>query len=85
MLLSYDDFRSHFERLGVAEAEGLAQLEALEAMLDPFVIAGLEGKSLGIDDLSDSDPKPISVELKHTLDTLFNSAARDDAAGKKET
>jgi len=85
MLLSYEDFRSRFEALGIAEAEGRGQLEALEILLDPFVIEGLAGNLLGTDGDLDSDPATFPVDLIHYLTLDFNGAAHDEAAGKKET
>ncbi|WP_156843173.1 hypothetical protein [Novosphingobium aquimarinum] len=86
MLVPYDDFyRDFFEARGVAEEEGRAWLEILETMMDPFVIEGLEVKSLGTDEGSDSDTSWFSVESHHSIAPTFNSAAHDDAVGKKET
>ncbi|RJG54216.1 hypothetical protein D0Z70_13880 [Sphingobium terrigena] len=85
MLLSYEDFRSFFEARGIAEADGRAQLEIFEQMLDPFVINGLEGKDLGADVDLDSDTDLIALEWGHIAQLDFNAAATDEMAGKKET
>lgn len=86
MLLPYDDFyRKFFETRGVAEAEGRAWLDTMVAMMDPFVIDGIEGKKLGTEGGFSSDIEPVSINWDQPTKSTFNSAARDDAAGKKET
>lgn len=85
MLISYEDFRNWFEAHGIAEAEGRAQLEIFEQMLDPFVIEGLEGEASGKDVDPDSDPAPIPLEWDQFLKAIFNDAAADARARKKET
>ncbi|MDE8653326.1 hypothetical protein [Novosphingobium album (ex Liu et al. 2023)] len=85
MLVPYDDFfREFFEARGVAEEEGRAWLHIMECMMDEYVIEGLEN-SLGEDEGFDSDSMPPGVESGCSAKPKFNSAARDDAAGKKET
>lgn len=85
MLLSYEDFRGHFERRGISEERGRAILEALETIIDPFMIAAIEGNTLEIGEAFDSDSAPFPVQLGHSNPSTFNSAAHDSAAGKKET
>ncbi|MCP1471001.1 hypothetical protein J3E64_002698 [Sphingobium sp. OAS761] len=84
MLISYEDFRSYFEARGIAEAVGRAQLEIFEQMLDLFVIEGLEGKASGKDVDPDSDPALLPIEWDQILELIFNDAAADARARKKE-
>ena len=85
MLISYEDFRSYFEARGIAEAEGRAQLEAVEYFFDAIVAAEFEGNLSGIDIDPDSDPALIPLEWDQFLKSIFNDAAADARARKKET
>ena len=84
MLISYEDFRNWFDVHGIAEAEGRAQLEALEMIMDTFVIEGLESEASGKDVDPDSDPALIPLQWDHFLKAIFNHAAADARARKKE-
>ena len=87
MLLPFDDFRAHFDTLGIDEKNARSQLELLIQLLDPFV--GLPwgedpvDHAMGITQTIDSIAFAETVESKTPLTTTFDQAASGQQEGKE--
>ena len=87
MLLSFDNFRAHFDKLGTDEKIARSQLELLIQLLDPFVGQpwGEDpvDHAMGITQTIDSSAFAEAVESNTRLTTTFDQAASGQQEGKE--